>query len=79
MIDSDSKNNYISMVLTKRKEFLIRSKNKNAFETYVIEEEFVNKINQKTISLSVAIQQYHEKLIFDLIKIIIHEVVLKNS
>ena len=30
------------------------------------------------ISLSVAIQQHHKELIFDLIKMIIHEIVLKD-
>ena len=45
MIDSSSKNNYVSTTLTKRKRFFTRLKNKNAFETYVIEEEFVNKMN----------------------------------
>ena len=36
-------------------------------------------MNQKTISLSVAIQQHYEELIFDLIQMIIHEIVLKDS
>ena len=79
MIDSESENNYVSTILTRRKKFFTRSKNKNVFEAFVIEKKFVNKMNQKTISLFVAIQQHHEKLIFDLIKMIIHEVVLKNS
>ena len=78
IIDFESKNNYVSTVLTRRKRFSIRSKNKNAFETFVIEEEFVNKMNRETISLFVVIQQHHEELIFDLIKMIIHEVVLEN-
>ena len=79
MIDSESENNYVSTILTRKKKFSTRSKNKNAFETFVIEEKFVNKMNQKMISLSVVIQQHHEKLIFDLIKMIIHENVLENS
>ena len=45
MIDSSSKNNYVSTVLTRRKEFFIQLKSKDAFETFVIEEEFVNKMN----------------------------------
>ena len=45
MIDSNSKNNYVSTTLTKRKEFFTHSKNKNAFETYVIGGEFINKMN----------------------------------
>ena len=45
MIDSSSKNNYVSTTLAKRKRFFIHSKNKNAFETYVIGEEFVSKMN----------------------------------
>ena len=79
MIDFEFENNYVSTVLTRRKRFSTRSKDKNAFEAFVIEKEFVNKMNQETISLSVVIQQHHEKLIFDLIKMIIHEVVLKDS
>ena len=79
MIDSGSKNNYVSTALTKRKKFPTRLKNKNAFEAFAIKKKFVNKMNQETISLSVAIQQHHEKLIFDLIKMIIHEIVLRDS
>ena len=79
MIDSGSKNNYVSTVLARRKRFFIQLKGKDAFETFAIEEEFVNKMNQETISLSVVIQQHHEELTFDLIEMIIHEVVLKDS
>ena len=79
MIDFEFENNYVSTVLARRKKFSIRLKSKNAFETFVIEEEFVNKMNQETISLFVVIQQHHEELIFDLIEMIIHEVVLKDS
>ena len=70
MINFESENNYVSTALTRRKRFSTRSKNKNAFEAFVIEEEFVDKMNQKTISLSVVIQQHHEELIFDLIEMI---------
>ena len=45
MIDFEFKNNYVSTVLTRRKKFFTRLKNKNAFEAFVIEEEFVNKMN----------------------------------
>ena len=79
IIDFEFENNYVSTVLTRKKEFFTQLKSKNAFETFVIEEEFVNKMNQETISLFVAIQQHHEELIFDLIKMIIHEIVLKDS
>ena len=79
MIDSGSENNYVSTALTRRKKFPIRLKSKDAFETFAIEEEFVDKMNQETISLSVVIQQHHEELIFDLIEMIIHEVVLEDS
>ena len=79
IIDFEFENNYVSTALTRRKKFFTRSKDKNAFEAFVIKERSVNKMNQETISLSVAIQQHHEELIFDLIKMIIHEVVLKDS
>ena len=78
MINFEFENNYVSTILTKTRNFLFRSKNKNAFEAFVIERDFVNKMNQKTISLFVIIQQYYEKLIFDLIKIIIYEIILKD-
>ena len=78
MIDFESKNNYVLTILTKRKKFSTHSKNKNAFETFIIEKKFINKMNQEIILLSVVIQQHHEELIFDLIKMIIHEIVLKN-
>ena len=78
MIDSNSKNNYVSTVLARRKKFFTRLKSKNTFEAFAIEEEFVNKMNQETISLFVAIQQHHEELAFDLIETIIHEIVLKD-
>ena len=45
MIDFESENNYVSTVLTRRKRFFTQSKNKNEFEAFVIEKEFVNKIN----------------------------------
>ena len=79
MIDFEFENNYVSTVLARKKKFSIRSKSKNAFKAFVIEKKFVNKMNRETISLSVVIQQHHEKLIFDLIKMIIHEIVLKDS
>ena len=79
MIDFEFENNYVSTVLARRKRFFIQLKNKNVFEAFVIEEKFVNIMNQEIISLSVAIQQHHEELIFHLIKMIIHEIVLKNS
>ena len=78
MIDSEFENNYVSTILARRKKFFIQSKSKKTFEAFVIEKEFVNKINQKMISLFVVIQQHDKELIFDLIKMIIYEVVLKD-
>ena len=45
MIDFESENNYVSTVLAKKKRFFIRLKSKNAFEAFVIEKEFINKMN----------------------------------
>ena len=45
MIDFESENNYVSTILTRRKNFSIYLKSKNTFETFIIEEEFVNKMN----------------------------------
>ena len=44
MIDFKSENNYLLTILIK-KELFIRLKSKNVFEAFVIEKEFVNKIN----------------------------------
>ena len=78
MIDSEFENNYILTVLARRKEFFTRSKNKDTFKAFTIEKESVNKMNQKTILLFIVIQQHYKELIFDLIEMIIHEVVLED-
>ena len=55
VIDFKSENKYVSTILTRRKKFFTRLKNNNAFEAFVIEKEFVNKMNQKMILLFVVI------------------------
>jgi hypothetical protein len=37
------------------------------------------KVNKETKSLLIAIQQNHEKLIFDIVKIATHDIVLRMS
>jgi len=37
------------------------------------------RVNKETKPLSIAIQQHHEKLIFDIVRIITHNIVLKMS
>ena len=56
--------------IEKRQLFVCNNKRQNVIKK--------NKmINLKTKSLSIAIQQYHEKNIFDVIEMIIHDIVLK--
>ena len=47
MIDFESENNYVLTVLARRKIFFIQLKNKDGFETFIIEKEFINKMNVK--------------------------------
>ena len=56
--------------IKKRQIFVCDNKRQNVIKKNKI-------INLKTKSLSIVIQQYHEKNIFDVIEIIIHDVVLK--
>ena len=80
MIDSNATKNFMSENLIKRKRLFIRQK-KNVYDLIIINENSLfsenEKINTKTRSLSIAIQRHHEKLIFDIVRMITHDIVLK--
>ena len=57
-------------------------KKKKFYQLQIIDDNSLSKNDnkkmiKKTKSLSIAIQRHHEKLIFDIVKMIIHDVVLK--
>ena len=68
------------MNFVNKKKLFTRSKNDKYSFVTINDKTLLKKnkiMNLKTRLLSIAIQQYHEKNIFDVIEIIIHDVVLK--
>ena len=82
MIDSNATKNFMSEKLIQKKEFSTRLKY-DFYDLVIINENSLfnenEKMNTKTKSLSIAIQRHHEKLIFDIVRMITHDVVLKIS
>ena len=80
IINSNALTNFMLINFVNKKKIFTRSKNDN-YSFIIINDKTLlkkNKImNLKTKSLSIIIQQYYEKNIFDVIEIIIHDVVLK--
>ena len=80
MINSDATENFMSQTLVAERGFSTQA-TKNLYDLQVINESLLQssdrKVNQKTKSLSVAIQQHHEKLIFDIVKMIIYNIILE--
>ena len=82
MMNTDATENFMSQSLTRDKEFTTRRK-KDFYDLIVIDENSLfnenERVNEETISLSIAIQQHHEKFIFDIVEMIIHDIVLNMS
>ena len=82
IIDSGATENFMSQILTERKKFTLREKH-DAYDIIVIDKSSLlakdERVNKETISLTVAIRRHHEKLIFDIVEMIIHDIVLKVS
>ena len=80
MIDSNATENFMSQDLIERKRLFTRKKN-DSYDLIIIDENSLfsenERVNTKTKSLSIAIQRHHEKLIFDIVRMITHDVVLK--
>ena len=82
MIDSSATENFISQILVDRKEFSTRKKN-DEYDLIIINDNSLfnenERMSKKTTSLSIAIQRHHEKFIFDIVQMIIHDIVLEMS
>ena len=78
MIDSSTTKNFMFQKLINKKNSLFK---KNIYNLIVIDENSLlnknEKINIKIILLSIVIQQHHKKLIFNIIRMITHNIVLK--
>ena len=80
MIDSNATENFMSQNFIERKRLFTRKKN-DSYDLIIIDENSLSneneKMNTKIKSLSIAIQRHHEELIFDIVRMITHDVVLK--
>ena len=72
----------MARALVERKEYSTRKK-LDAYNLVVVDENPLiagnEKVNRKTKPLSIAIYQHHEKLIFDIVKMVTHDIVLEMS
>ena len=80
MIDFDATSNFMTKAFVKRKEYFTQKK----FDVYnliIVDKNLLfnknKKVNRETRSLLIAIQQHHEKLIFNIVRIIIYNIVLE--
>ena len=82
MIDFNAIDNFITRALVERKKYFIRKK-LDAYNLVIVNKNSLfdenEKVNKETKLLLIAIQQYYEKLIFDIVKIITHNIVLEMS
>ena len=82
IIDSNATKNFMSQDLIERKRLSTRKKD-DSYDLIIIDENSLlsenERVNTETKSLSIATQQHHEKLIFDIVRMITHDVVLKMS
>ena len=65
--------------LMNREEFVIRKLKKSQIIQVIDEKKLKIRIIKEIVSLFIAIQKHHEQLIFDIIEMIIHNIVLKMS
>ena len=80
IIDSDTIEIFMFRKLTDSKEFATQKKN-NSYNLIVVDENLLSDENERvmkeTRSLSVAIQHHHEKIIFNIVQMITHDIVLE--
>ncbi len=79
MVDFDAIDNFMARALVEREEYSIRKKS-NAYNLVIVDGNPLiarnEKVDRKTKSLSIAIQQHHEELTFDIVGMITHDIVL---
>ena len=82
MINSESTDNFMTKNFVKKKRYFTQRK-KNSYDLIIVDENLLfnedERVNTETISLSIATRQHHEKLIYNLMSMITHEVVLRMS
>ena len=82
IIDFDAINNFMIKALVERKEYSTQKKS-NVQNLVIVNKNSLfarnEKVNKETKLLSIAIQQHHEKLAFNIVRIITHNIVLKMS
>ena len=79
MIDSNVTSDFVSQRLVDRKNLSVKKK-VDSYELQVVNEKtFLERMIEKTKSLQVVFQHHHEKLVFDIARMIIYDVVLNMS
>ena len=82
MINLKTMKCFMSQNFVCRKKIICRKKNENIYKLINVNETIIEQKNwmiEKTISLLMTIQQYHEKIIFDIVSMTRHDVLLKIS
>ena len=82
MINFDATSNFMIRALVEREEYFTQKKS-NAYNLMIVDGNSLfnrnEKVNKETKSLLIAIQQHHKKLIFNIVRIITYNIVLKMS
>jgi len=82
MIDSGATGNFMVRALVKKEDYSTQKK-PNVYSLMAVDENSLSdeneRVDRETKPLSIAIQQHHEKLIFDIMEIITHDIVLRMS
>ena len=80
IIDFDTISNFMAKALVEKEGYSTRKK-PNAYNLITVDGNSLpnknERVNRETKSLSIAIQQHHEKLIFNIVEMITYDIVLK--
>jgi hypothetical protein len=80
MVDFGATGNFMIRALVKKEGYPTQKK-PDVYNLVIVDENsLLNKnerVNKETKSLSIAIQQHHEKLIFDIVGMVTHDIVLE--
>ncbi len=82
MVDSDATGNFMTRALVKKEDYFIQKKS-DVYNLVVVDENPLldenERVNKETKPLSIAIQQHHEELTFDIVGMTTHDIVLRMS
>jgi len=80
MVDSGATGNFMARALVKKEGYPTQKK-PNAYNLIIVDGNPLldrnERVNKETKPLSVAIQQHHEELIFDIVGMVTHDIVLR--